>query len=130
MLSQNESTGMVEKRHFTFENMHFDNVIAHGGSQPILTRRVLEAKMRTSVNFIDFTIVPVGSDIGLHTHSCDNEEIYIIISGCGEMEVDGQPSPVGPGHVIVNRPGGTHGLKNTGDTDLHMVVIEVPVTVL
>ena len=34
---------------------------------------------------------------------------------------------VEPGHVIVNRPGGTHGLKNIGNTDLKIVVIEVPV---
>ncbi len=128
MLSQNEVTDSTEKRHFAFEQMEFDRVIAHGGSRPILTRRVLEAKMGTAVNFIDFTIVPAGCDIGVHTHGYDNEEMYIIISGQGEMEVDGQRSPVGPGHVIANRPGGTHSLKNTGETDLYMVVIEVPVT--
>ena len=123
-----ESGGMAEKRHFAFENTPLDSVFAHGGSRPILTRRVLEAKMGTAVNFIDFTIVPAGSDIGVHTHSHDNEEMYIIISGQGEMDVNGQRSLVGPGHVIINRPGGSHGLKNTGDTDLYMVVIEVPVT--
>ncbi len=128
MPNQNESIDSIEKRHFTFEDIAFDNVIAHGGHRPILTRRVLEAKMGTAINFLDFTILPAGSDIGVHTHDHDNEEMYIIISGQGEMEVDGQRSSVGPGHVIVNRPGGTHGLKNTGRTDLYMVVIEVPVT--
>jgi len=126
----NEPTSMAEKRHFAFDNMPLDSVFAHGGSRPILTRRVLEAKMGTAVNFIDFTIVPAGSDIGVHTHSHDNEEIYIIISGQGEMAVDGQRVLVGPGHVIINRPGGSHGLKNTGDTDLYMVVIEIPATPL
>jgi quercetin dioxygenase-like cupin family protein len=32
---------------------------------------------------------------------------------------------VEPGHVIVNRPGGTHGLRNISDTDLKLVVFEV-----
>ncbi len=127
MSSLNESTEIAEQRNFAFETIAFNRVIAHGGSQPILTRRVLEAKMGTAVNFIDFTIVPAGSDIGVHTHD-DNEEMYIIISGEGEMEVYGQRRPVGPGHVIANRPGGSHGLRNTGETDIYMVVIEVPVS--
>jgi mannose-6-phosphate isomerase-like protein (cupin superfamily) len=56
----------------------------------------------------------------------DNQEIYIIVSGQGTMRVEDFEFPVGPGHVILNRPGGTHALKNTGETDLRLVVIEVP----
>jgi quercetin dioxygenase-like cupin family protein len=36
-------------------------------------------------------------------------------------------SEICPGDVILNRPGGSHGLKNTGDQDLRIVVIEVDV---
>jgi len=128
MNAKNESVALLEKQHFRFENSRFNNVVAHGGSRPILTCRVVEARRETAVNFIDFAVVPVGGDIGIHTHSEDNEEVYIIISGQGEMVLDGRKLTVGPGHVVVNRPGGTHGLKNTGSTDLRLVVIEVPVT--
>ena len=123
--AKNDSTVEGNQQHFMFEGLHFDRVIAHGGSSFISTRRVLEARMGTSVNFIDLAIVPSSSDIGVHTHTEDNEEIYIIISGQGEMMVDGETLRVSPGHVVVNRPGGTHSLKNTGDTDLRLVVIEV-----
>ena len=66
-------------------------------------------------------IVPVedvlgpGADIGRHTHGPDNEELYVIVSGKGFMVLDGEEFEVGPGDVILNRPGGTHGLKNIAD---------------
>ncbi len=113
-------------RHFQFEGLDLERVIAHSGSDYIFTKRVRDT-MGTGINFVDLTIVPAGSDIGVHTHQADNEEIYIVISGHGVMAVDGEEFPVGPGHVIINRPGGTHALRNTGDTELRMVVVEVPV---
>jgi mannose-6-phosphate isomerase-like protein (cupin superfamily) len=41
------------------------------------------------------------------------------------MTLDDREFEVGPGHVILNRPGGTHGLKNIGAEELRIVVIEV-----
>ena len=115
------------ERHFRFEKQDFKEVFAHGGARPILTRRVLDAAGGSACNFLDLTIVPPGGGIGLHTHRADNEEIYIVVTGCGEMEVDGRRFPVAPGDVIVNRPGGTHGLWNTGTASMKLVVIEVAV---
>ena len=112
--------------HFVFENISFDRVVAHEGNGCILTRRVLDASGGCAANFIDLTVIPPGCDIGLHTHADDNEEIYVIVCGSGEMSVDGRQIEVGPGHVIVNRPGGTHGLRNNGVSDLRLVVVEVP----
>jgi mannose-6-phosphate isomerase-like protein (cupin superfamily) len=43
------------------------------------------------------------------------------------MTVDGTPLVVRPGDVIVNRPGGTHGLRNTGVDPLRLVVVDVAV---
>jgi mannose-6-phosphate isomerase-like protein (cupin superfamily) len=104
----------------------YEQVIAHDGSRPIFFKRVAERARGSACNFIDFSIVPPGADIGLHRHGMDNEEIYVVISGRGIMHLDGQEFEVGPGHVMVNRPGGTHALKNTGETDLRLVVVEVP----
>ncbi len=126
MSAKNGET-LDERQHFMFENILFDKVIAHGGNHLILTRRVLESHTGSAINFIDLTVVPPGADIGVHTHTNANEEIYIIISGQGDMKLDGREFTVGPGHVVVNPPGGAHGLKNTGNTDLRLVVIEVPV---
>jgi mannose-6-phosphate isomerase-like protein (cupin superfamily) len=117
---------MRQDQHFCFESLAYEQILAHDGALPILFKRVAERARGSASNFIDFSIVPPGADIGLHTHEKDNEEIYIVVSGRGLMHLDGEEFEVGPGHVIVNRPGGTHALKNAGDTDLRLVVVEVP----
>lgn len=118
---------MSPEQHFSFESLEFEEVVAHGGAQPIRFRRVTERARGSSCNFIDFSIVPAGADIGLHTHAMDNEEIYVVITGRGLMRLDGREFEVGPGHVILNRPGGTHALRVIGDAELRLVVVEVPV---
>jgi mannose-6-phosphate isomerase-like protein (cupin superfamily) len=119
---------MSTGQHWSFESFSFDQVVAHRGARPILARRASQRGDGWAYNFLDFAIVPAGADIGVHTHGPDNQEIYVIMSGRGLMHLDGDDFEVGTGHVIVNRPGGTHGLKNTGDEDLTLVVIEIPVS--
>ena len=41
------------------------------------------------------------------------------------MHLDGREFAVGPGNVVVNRPGGQHGLENTGRAALRLFVVEV-----
>lgn len=120
------STGDHEtsKRWFSFDRSDFARTVAHGGTREISVARVLE-RVRGPLRFIDLSMVEPGADIGLHTHGPDNEELYIVLSGRGWMTLDGRGFEVGPGHVIVNRPGGTHALKNIGGETLRMVVIEV-----
>ena len=64
----------------------------------------------------------------MHTHQLDNTEIYVVISGRGLMYLDGSEFEVGAGSMTVNSPGGTHGLKNIGDSELRLVVIEIPLS--
>jgi uncharacterized cupin superfamily protein len=117
---------MNHGKHFSFESLRFEQVIAHDGLRPIFFHRTGGRADGCAYNFLDFTVLPAGADIGIHTHEADNEEIYVVISGRGLMHLDGDQFEVGAGHVIVNRPGGTHGLKNIGDEELRLVVIEVP----
>jgi mannose-6-phosphate isomerase-like protein (cupin superfamily) len=114
----------MHHQHFSFESGAFAQVSAHEGTGRIHTRRVLDLEDRSAFQFIDLTQIPPGSSIGLHTHA-DDEEVYVIISGRGSMTLDGETFEVGPGHVIRNRPGGTHGLVNSGRELLTMVVLDV-----
>ena len=125
-MSTHPARAMDAKQHHTFETTVFAREIAHDGNAFIFAKRVLQSPELGDANFLDLVIMPPGSDIGVHTHEIDNQEIYIVISGHGLMRVEDSEFPVGPGHVIVNRPGGTHGLVNTGVSDLKLVVIEVP----
>jgi len=118
---------MSSSRHFSFETLTFEPVAAHDGVGRIGFTRVVEEGAGGAYNFLDMSVVPPGSTIGEHTHADDNEELYIVIAGSGVMRLDGEEFPVGPGHVVINRPGGTHALRNTGAADLLLVVIEVRV---
>ena len=61
-----------------------------------------------------------GSAIGYHLQNED--EIYYIISGTGEMKMNGKNFPVKAGDAILTRPGSTHGLKQTGKDDLVIII--------
>ncbi len=114
--------------HFRFETQQFEPVVAHDGIGQILSRRVSTADDGRAYDFVDFTIVPPGASIGIHSHAEDNEELYVILSGRAEMTLDGQTLHVAAGDVVVNRAGGCHGLINTGALPVRMVVVQVPVT--
>ena len=61
-----------------------------------------------------------GSSIGYHRQQED--EIYYVLSGRGEMTMDGKVFEVGPGDAILTRPGSSHGLKQTGAADLVIII--------
>jgi mannose-6-phosphate isomerase-like protein (cupin superfamily) len=65
-------------------------------------------------------ILHPGSAIGYHLQNED--EIYYIISGTGEMQMNGKTFPVKAGDAILTRPGSSHGLKQTGNGDLTIII--------
>ena len=78
----------------------------------------------TNLRFINYTILPSGVSIGSHKHG-DDEELYIILEGNGEMTVNGEVRSVTAGDIIVNPPFGSHELVNNSDSDLKILVMEV-----
>ena len=82
---------------------------------------------RGRVRFIHDDVMPPGASIGVHRHT-DDEEHYFIVSGAGEMTLDGRRLSVGPGDLTVVYPGGEHGLENTGSEPLRLLVISVQAT--
>ena len=96
----------------------------HRGEGTIRITHIFD-KFSTKMKFFHYTVLPPGTSIGLHKHK-DDEEFYVVLKGQGEMEVDGVKQDVTAGSVIMNNPFGTHGLKNTSDTeDLELLVFEV-----
>jgi quercetin dioxygenase-like cupin family protein len=62
-----------------------------------------------------------GASIGEHTN--DKDEIYYVLSGRGELMLDGEYSEVGPGDAILTRSGSRHGLRQRGEADLVIFVV-------
>ncbi|WP_051189371.1 cupin domain-containing protein [Daejeonella oryzae] len=112
---------------YSFEDQDYNFEIAHNGNAPIYSLRVATLSSNFAFNFLDFVKMPVASTIGKHTHFTDSQEIYIIISGNGEMIVNEKNYIVKKGDVIVNPIGGTHQIKNMGSEEICFVVIETQV---
>jgi mannose-6-phosphate isomerase-like protein (cupin superfamily) len=61
-----------------------------------------------------------GSAIGYHRQRED--EIYYVLSGRGELTLDGARHVVGPGTALLTRPGSSHGLRQVGQDDLVILI--------
>lgn len=65
------------------------------------------------------TIEAGGSTIR-HVHRV-SEEIYYLVEGTGEMELDGEVRTVGPGDAILIPPGSWHTIRATGDGPVRLL---------
>jgi len=61
-----------------------------------------------------------GSTIGYHLQ--EKDEIYYIISGEGEMTINGKTFKVSPGDAVLTRPGNSHGLKPAANSELSLLI--------
>lgn len=115
---------MPDRQHFSYARAALAPTVAHDGDGLVEAARVLDRRGAPGAEFLDLVVVPPGSSIGVHTHG-DDEETYVVVDGEGRMHLDGEEFAVGAGDVVVNRPGGTHGLANTGPRPLRLVVLDV-----
>jgi len=115
----------IEKQVLNLNQLPLEKVTAHDGQGKILFNRAFESKdFKGPWNFVDFAVLPPGASIGIHTHGA-NEELYLVLEGEGLMHLDGQEFPVKAGAAVLNKPGGTHGLRNEGPNDLKLFVVEI-----
>lgn len=111
---------------WSLDDLALETVVAHHGEGTIgFARLVDRTRQDGALHFVDLAVLPPGSSIGTHTHHADEEEFYVVLEGEGEMCRDGETFTVKAGEVIRNRPGGTHGLRNTGSHPLRLFVFEL-----
>lgn len=61
-----------------------------------------------------------GSSIGYHLQ--ESNEIYYILQGTGEMQMNGKSFPVTAGDAILTKPGSSHGLKASEKDSLVILI--------
>ena len=71
----------------------------------------------------EMTLTP-GCSIGSHAHETETE-YYIILSGTGEVDDNGEKKQVTAGDAIVTGGGDSHGIFNNGSEPLifHAVIV-------
>ena len=79
---------------------------------------------------LSFQVLPVGAEIPfLHRHN-NHEEIYIVVRGIGEFQVDEKLFAVHEGSVVRVSPDGKRTWRNTGDVSMVLIVIQATVDTL
>ena len=71
-----------------------------------------------------YVVIYPGGYIPSHEHV--TVESYTILKGHGIMTVDGEEQPISEGELVYMEAGKSHGLRNTGDTDMHMMFVYAP----
>lgn len=66
-------------------------------------------------------ILHPGSSIGYHLQ--EKQEIYYILNGKGELQMNGKTIPVTTGDAILTLPGSSHGLKPAANEDLSVLIV-------
>jgi mannose-6-phosphate isomerase-like protein (cupin superfamily) len=66
-----------------------------------------------------------GGEIGSETHR-DVDQVLVFVEGTGEAILDGTPSPVGPGRLVLVPAGTRHNFINRGPGDLKLYTIYAP----
>jgi mannose-6-phosphate isomerase-like protein (cupin superfamily) len=85
-------------------------------------RRVLFTGARSQLVVMS---LPPGQSIGVERHA-HVEQTLVVVSGSGQVLLDGEKKPVRDGDVIVVTPGTEHNLLNTGAAPLKLFTIYVP----
>jgi mannose-6-phosphate isomerase-like protein (cupin superfamily) len=84
-------------------------------------RVLLDARLGGAANqsLAEASLAP-GQATRRHHHA-ESEEIYVLLEGEGEMEVDGERRRVGPGDAILIPPGARHEIRAQTDVPLRFL---------
>ncbi len=89
-------------------------------------RMLLDAGLGDAVNqsLAEAALDP-GQATERHYHP-RTEEIYVVLAGSAEMEVDGECREVGPGDAVLIPPGARHRIRNRGEGELRFLCCCAP----
>jgi mannose-6-phosphate isomerase-like protein (cupin superfamily) len=107
----------------------FDQLMDHSYIHPKLKQEVkgkvfIGEILKTTGVEVSFQLLPPDTPIPfLHKHKA-HEEVYIILKGSGQFQVDGQCFDIQEGSVIRIGPEGERTLRNNSDKPMVFMVIQ------
>ena len=75
--------------------------------------------------FCDVYCLEPGQEQKVHAHT-DEDKLYFVLNGCGTFIVDDEMQEQGEGQVIFAPAGSNHGVKNTSEARLKLLVFMTP----
>ena len=81
-----------------------------------------------SANYEKLSIAQARVEVGVRTqlHAVAADEIYYVLQGQGEAEIDGQGAVLGPGDGVLIHEGQSQCITNIGEIDLVFLCICTP----
>jgi len=96
-----------------------------GGTGTVLYRRALDPTVfSTPWSYVDHLLIPPGASVGKAAQA-DMSEVYYILSGAGEVTIDGETAAIREGDAVPVDLGQARALKATGTAPLELMVIGV-----
>jgi len=74
---------------------------------------------------VDLYCLAPGQAQKPHAHA-DQDKIYVVLEGHGQIHLDGAEEPVAPGEAVVAKAGAVHGVVNSGTDPLILLVVVTP----
>lgn len=100
------------------------HIYSHPAGIEIPGKVFIGEELRCTGTEVSFQIMPPAMGIDfLHTHK-DNEELYVVIKGDGEYQVDGDIFSIAEGSVVRVATEGKRSWRNTGKESMVMMVIQ------
>lgn len=75
--------------------------------------------------FCDVYCLESGQEQKVHAHK-DEDKLYFVLGGSGTFIVDDETQELGKGQIIFAPAGSNHGVKNTSDGRLKLLVFMTP----
>jgi mannose-6-phosphate isomerase-like protein (cupin superfamily) len=117
-------------RHYAVENLGAleswgRHAFTHAAfPKPVPGKKFVKDALGLTGMEISFNSVPGHAAIPFYHRHNANEELYVFLSGQGEMQVDGQAFAVTEGSAVRVAPAGKRAWRNTGDAPLVFLVIQ------
>ncbi|MEO6910504.1 MAG: cupin domain-containing protein [Edaphobacter sp.] len=97
----------------------------HGGTGTVKYRRALDSDVfLTNWAYVDHLLIPPGASDGLHRHR-GVEEIYYVLNGEGQVQVNGETATIHKGDGIPVRFNEAHSFVNNGSADLELMIVGI-----
>jgi mannose-6-phosphate isomerase-like protein (cupin superfamily) len=96
----------------------------HGGVGDLYWKRLVTGgHMYGDWESFEYARLEIGASVGRHKHS-RTEEIYIVVSGTGSLNVDGKEIILQAGDSVITPLNGIHSFCNTGSVACEFLVVE------